>query len=335
MNSIYDQIPSDVKRMHDLGFKGEGYRFVVLEAPSTTPHAKWVHDIEQAHVPFATGNIVYTGGNMIPKMEECMSYNPHNINMSFQGGSVDSLRSYRDAHNTDNSPTVDRFFNEAFITAASCNNWNNQEDHPAATEYYKDICFSTGSCLKDPSGRYYKAPYVTYNNKLDALTKGDFYIDGDTIQGTSFAAPCAGGRSILYREQLDKLEWYGNEKDRIRQITTCLIGTAVDCLEEGYDIKSGHGVLKMEVLMKHIINFELGKAEYYVDGEERINMGVRTVADKLVEVPVPMQAVNGRTQLSIDVLKKLVKEFAPVLDMQTYWNEEEPNLVKVELLGIK
>ena len=328
--TIYDQIPKDIQKMHDLGFKGEGYTFVAFEANADYPHDIWVRDILQAHVPLAKGHIEKTTFDTKTGMINCLKHNPDVINMSFEGGNPDYWRNYLSLDGVSHTALFDSFFNSTFIVAASCNKGDNKDRFPAATEYYKDQCLSAGSAIWD--GRHWlKDGYVTYNNKLDVLTKGDYIINGEVIKGTSFSAPGASGRAVLYMEQLDKLGWTRT----IATVRNCLIGKTIDIYDNGYDIKSGYGILEMGVCMVHTVEFTVGEAKYFVDGEKRINKGLQTIEGNLVEVEVPVTVIDGRTQLSIDVTKKLCNEFAPVIEVDTVWNVNNPNKVIFKYLSVK
>ena len=282
---------ANIIQWHEAGYLGQGVGVAVVESKTHTDEQ--IESIEQIHFLYeplkksdghglSVANVIHevaplaeiylstasTNGGILDYCKE----NPNKIqliNCSYTGGSLTDPKGV-----------------SAVFVGASGNNGDKDENgvrYPARRKFFVAV----GAYEEDKDD---VAVYSNGGKELDCLGFTNIYVPNNKggltmFRGTSAAAPFVTGLLAL---------WMSKEGAKSREETMAFVRqNCVDVFEEGFDNRSGFGLLRLPDLAeeekggeKMKIELQIGSKTAYVDGKKETLLRAPDIVNGTTLVPV-------------------------------------------------
>lgn len=247
-------------------------------------------------------------------------------------------------------PCVQQFLDEVFIINSAGNDKDEPIQHPALhpPELLVEAAGYRGQ-LNPPIG------WLAYSNHEEGFTPDcacltDIWVEKcqEEYGGTSSSAQTMGIEVIFVHKYF---AYHHKRWPKTKEVNALTYENFYIPFESFYEgVKRQHRLAilppdpsvvyrvdeegKVHIMEQHKVVLTLGEAQYTVDGQPRMNYGVQFDKDgKPYKVPVPFMAVNGRTQISLDIMEKLFEDFGTIKDFVADWDSSKPEEVIVTFMA--
>ena len=280
-------------------------------------------------------------GDVIEDLQTMLDLNIHICTNSMAGYDLENYIEY--------DPCVQEFLDKVYFINAAGNDGDEAICHPAPPQECTVEAADYKSMETPPVG------WLAYSNHEEGFTPDcacltDIWVEHENgnFNGTSSACQTMGIVVIYTYKYFD---WYFKRFPSTKETNALTFDNfyiEFDSFYKGVrrdhklsvimpDMNIVYGVTEegeVYIMKTHIMCCTIGNADYTVDGEVRTNMGIQFNKDgSSYEIDVPFMVINGRTQVSIDIIEKLFEEFGTIKGLVADWDSAKPKEVIITFMA--